>query len=315
MSPEISIVICTHNRYDLIEPAIKSVEAQDLPREKYELILVDNSTDRQAQAKFLSEAELFCKMRIIVEKTPGLSRARNIGTRAAEAPIVAFMDDDARASKSWASELVGAFKRNPKAGVVGGPVRPIWPIQRPTWLHPWLEGYLTIVDRGDSERTLAHHEWLAGTNIAFMRDPLIEAGLFDEQLGRIGGLLLSNEELSVTRKLQARDLVSVYNPNAEMHHTVHKERINQSWFRRRVFWQAISDLFDHEDEKPFSERLEKIFAYQDKLKPRDRGLVGMFEDIVDPEAFHAQTAAVAALVHLLATDARDWREYLNDEGH
>jgi glycosyltransferase involved in cell wall biosynthesis len=314
MSPEISIVICTHNRYDLIEPAIKSVEAQDLPPEKYELILVDNSTDLQAQASFLSEAELLCEMRIIVEKTPGLSRARNIGARAAKAPIVAFMDDDARASKAWASELVGVFKRNANAGIVGGPVRPIWSVPRPTWLHPWLEGFLTIVDRGDRERTLAPHEWLAGTNIAFLREPLIETGLFDEQLGRISKLLLSNEELSVTRKLQARGFVAVYNPKAEMHHTVHKERINQAWFRRRVFWQAISDLFDHDDEKPFCERLEKIFAYQDKLRPRDRGLVGMFEDIVDPDAFHAQTTAVTELVHLLAADARDWREYLSDEG-
>ena len=254
---------------------------------------------------------MLCNNQIIFEPIAGLSRARNIGVRAARAPIVAFIDDDAIASRSWASEIVASFHRHPRAGVVGGPVRPIWPVPRPKWLHPWLEGFLTIVDRGPRERALDEHEWLAGTNIAFLRDPLVACGLFDEQLGRIGRILLSNEELSVIRKMRGLDYISIYNPNAEVHHNVHQDRLDQGWFRRRIFWQAVSDIFDHDYETPFAQRLEALLGFQEKLNPRDRGLIGLFKDLDDPAAFQAQTAAIEALVGLLATDARDWREYLS----
>ena len=46
----LSIIICTHNRVDLLDDAIQSVLVQDYPRELYELIVVDNaSTDHTHQ--------------------------------------------------------------------------------------------------------------------------------------------------------------------------------------------------------------------------------------------------------------------------
>ena len=311
MSCVISLIVCTHNRYDVIDGAVKSIESQDLAPDAFELIIVDNSTNRSAQSNYLSKLDLLCRNQIIVEQTPGLSRARNIGVRAAKAPIVAFIDDDARAAPNWASEIVASFRRHPNAGIVGGPVRPIWPTQRPAWIHPWLEGFLTIVDRGASERALDEHEWLAGTNIAFQREVLLQCGLFEEQLGRVGRMLLSNEELSVTRNVRRSGHSVIYNPAAEVQHIVHRDRIDQNWFRRRVFWQAISDMFDHDDIVSFERRIDTVLDYLERLRPRDRGLTGVFRTIDDAESFHAQTMAITSLVHLLANDARDWREYLD----
>src|SRR5262249_12863237 len=153
---------------------------------------VDNSSDLQAQRNFMDGLDVACEHRYIVEATPGLSRARNIGAKAATGWVVAFMDDDAKATSNWVSQLLKVFTDQPDIAIAGGPVRPIWPNARPPWLHPWLEGYLTILDRGPTQRKLEQHEWLAGTNIAFRRDVLAKAGYFNENLGRIGALLLSN---------------------------------------------------------------------------------------------------------------------------
>ena len=196
--PKISVVICTFNRHDMLLEAIMSIELQDLPRQEYELIIVDNSDDLQARDRFRDGLQITCAHRYLDEARPGLSRARNIGIHAARAELVAFLDDDAKASAGWLRHIIEAFSTNEAAGVVGGPVRPIWAARCPDWLTPRLQSFLTIIDRGDEARLLAGEEWLSGTNIAFRTRAVTEADLFPENLGRIRGLLLSKEELLVT---------------------------------------------------------------------------------------------------------------------
>jgi glycosyltransferase involved in cell wall biosynthesis len=314
MSIKLSVIICTHNRYHTLGDAIASIEIQDCPATDFELIVVDNSSDRIARQTFIDESDISCQHQIIAEEVAGLSRARNIGVRAARGEIVAFMDDDARAGGQWVVQLIDAFDRHLRAGIVGGPVRPIWPSTRPPWLHPWLEGYLTIVDRGPDVRLLQESEWLAGTNIAFRRKPLIDVGLFNENLGRIGKLLLSNEELSVSTKLREAGYTMLYDPTIEMFHRVHAERIDQAWMRRRVFWQVVSDLFSYGGEPAdFDARVSKILDFQMKLPPKERGLSGLFLNLDDPELFYQQTEALATLVRVIATDGQDWRAFLESK--
>lgn len=311
MATQLTVIICTHNRYETLNDAIASIEIQDCPESSFELLIVDNSTDLDAQKSFLANVDISCRHQIIVERVPGLSRARNVGVRAASGSMVAFMDDDAIATTSWVSSIIETMKDAQRVGVAGGPVRPIWPSSRPAWLHKWLEGYLTIVDRGTQVRALEPNEWLAGTNIAFRRDPLLEAGLFNENLGRIGKLLLSNEELAVTERLRKFGYSVVYSPAIEMHHKVHADRLNQAWMRRRVMWQVISDLFsDTAGEVSLEADVGKILDFQMHLPPKDRGLSGLFLDIDSSELFFQQTEALARLVRLVATDGRDWRGFL-----
>ena len=314
MNPEISVIICTFNRYDLLPEAIASVELQAFPAESYELIIVDNSDDLAGQERFLDGLEIACNHQYVKEARPGLSRARNIGTRAAGAPIVAFMDDDAKAAPSWLSAIVDTFSQHERAGIAGGPVRPIWTTPRPPWLHPWLEGYLTILDRGLAVRILAGDEWLAGTNIAFRTELLKQTGLFPENMGRIGRLLLSNEELLVSDKIRQLGWQVVYNPEVIVHHRVHAERASQAWLRRRVFWQAISDLFAERGvagEQPGHDRdIHRVLDFLTRLAPRNRGAMGLFLDLDDAELFQEQTEAIGAIVRLLAADGGDWRRIL-----
>jgi len=314
MNPKITVIICTFNRYDLLLEAIASVELQEFPVEAYELIIVDNSDDLAGQERFVDGLEIACHHQYIKEARPGLSRARNIGTKAARAPIVAFMDDDAKAAPEWLGSIAGTFSERERAAIAGGPVRPIWSAPRPAWLHPWLEGYLTILDRGPGVRILREDEWLAGTNIAFRTEVLREAGLFSENMGRIGRLLLSNEELLVSDKIRQLGWQIVYNPEIVVHHRVHPERVDQAWLRRRVFWQAISDLFADggtPDAQPNGDHdIHRVLDFLARLAPKNRGAMGLFLDLDDAQLFQQQTEAIGALVRLLAGDGGDWRRVL-----
>lgn len=84
---EISVVIPTADRPDLVKRAVDSVEAQSLVAR--EILVVDNGKT------VLAPGDLTPTCRII-RTTPGIgpSAARNRGAEAAESPFVAFLDDD-----------------------------------------------------------------------------------------------------------------------------------------------------------------------------------------------------------------------------
>jgi glucosyl-dolichyl phosphate glucuronosyltransferase len=303
-TPDISVIVCTYNRYDVLPDALASLTGQTLLDTKAEIIVVDNSSDVRSQRRFWSDGPP-AAIRVVFEPVPGLSRARNRGMREASAPVIAFLDDDAIAAADWCDALVQTFRRHTDAGIVGGPVRPIWPASEPKWLHQWQRGFLTIVDHGAEERPLNGGEWLAGTNIAFRSEALLEVGGFAEGLGRTGSTLLSNEELLTTSRLHERGFKSYYNPRAEVLHRVHAERVTPAWLRRRIAWQVVSDLLAGTPLSPAEEHWRQISDYFLSVTPELRTLRGLFYDTSDPELFLKQTEALKAVLHLALEHGND----------
>jgi glycosyltransferase involved in cell wall biosynthesis len=302
---EITAVICTHNRYDVLPDAIESLIVQSLAADTIEILIVDNSSDTAAQRDYWSMRDLPENAKLLVETIPGLSRARNRALREARAPIIAYLDDDAIAMSDWCASIVEAFRSSEDAGIVGGPVEPIWPESAPPWLHKWQQGFLTIVDYGSDLRALNDGEWLAGTNIAFRTSALREAGGFNEALGRTGSTLLSNEELAVTRKILASGLQAYYLPQARVMHRVHAERTTQRWLRQRVCWQAVSDLLSGAQRPAREQCWNELASYLGTLPIEMRGMRGLFLDTPDPEIFYSQCRALEALMHLALNEAED----------
>jgi glycosyltransferase involved in cell wall biosynthesis len=89
VSPVVSVIIPTFNRWPLVGEAIESVFAQSYS--DFELIVVDDgSTDetRKELAKFRSRLRFFVKAR------EGVAAARNFGVSRAVGRYVAFLDSD-----------------------------------------------------------------------------------------------------------------------------------------------------------------------------------------------------------------------------
>jgi glycosyltransferase involved in cell wall biosynthesis len=240
--PEIGAVICTYNRYDVLPGAIDSLLHQDMG-EALDILVIDNSPDQEKAAQF-GAAYDDTPVRYLLEPVPGLSNARNVGAEACNAKYVAYMDDDAVAAPDWARNLMAGLETmGPEAAVAGGRIIPRWLTPRPDWLPDELIGNLSIVDWGGATRFIGKSEWLAGCNIAFDRQMLLDVGGFSRALGRIGaGLaLLSNEESAVIDKFAEIHRRAIYVPNATVEHLIEPARLNQEWFRRRAAWQAVSD--------------------------------------------------------------------------
>jgi glycosyltransferase involved in cell wall biosynthesis len=306
MTPLISAAICTYQRYDLLKQAIDSLERQNLDKSQYEILVIDNSPDWQFSENFAIDYASIENLRWVIERTAGLSNARNVATDLATAPIIAFMDDDAIARPGWLAAILAAYERfGDEAGAVGGKVNPIWEAPRPGWMHDDLLGLVSVIDRGSEVRALTDNEWLAGVNISFRVDLLKETGGFNVSLGRKGGshALLSNEEVDIVEKIKERGYVVVYSPDAEVDHMVEVDRLSQTWVRRRVAWQAVSDYL--KDPATAFQNAPRhwhtVYDFVNRLSPKNRSPRAFFTEIDDADLFKMQMAALYNYTTLMLT--------------
>ena len=112
--PPISIIIPVKNQPD-IRDCLKSLELLDYPKDKIEVIVVDDgSTDSTPQV-----IQTFKIKAIHLTHTIGASACRNLAVKEAKGELIGFIDSDCVAHPNWLKELVPYFEEE-KVGIVGG---------------------------------------------------------------------------------------------------------------------------------------------------------------------------------------------------
>jgi len=244
----ISVAICTHNGASVLRKALRSIEAQTLPQDDFEVVVVDNASSDETPAIVREASERRRNMRYIREEKLGLSVARNTAARVADAGLLAFLDDDAEAAPQWLEALLSAFdRRSPVPACVGGPVSLDWGGTPPSWLPSRYRGLYSGLDLGVAGHYIASpEEYLIGANMAFRVDALRDNGGFDENLGRRGTTLISGEESALLGRFRAAGLPIYYEPQASVLHLVHPRRRTRRWLVSRTYWDGASQpLIDY----------------------------------------------------------------------
>ena len=246
-----SLCICTYNNYDLLYKCLLSAANQSAPSDEYEIIILDNTPteiiaeSKKQYDKVRNLSKTIKNCRYINMLTDGLSGARNACIEESQSDLIYFVDDDTIVDSNLISNMVKKFK-NPSIGVVGGKIIPDWQTsERPEWLSDDQLGHLSMADFSERDVFLREHDkpiWLVGANICFRLKALKEIGGFGVHLGRKGGTstLLSGEEDLAVREISKKHL-ALYTPDCVVKHIVDSNRLNQSWFIKRVAWQAVSN--------------------------------------------------------------------------
>lgn len=113
--PPISIIIPVKNRPRDIRDCLSSLEALDYPRDKVEVIAVDDgSTDSTTQVM-----QAFQIKAISLRQSIGASACRNLAAREAKGDLIGFIDSDCVPRPGWLRELVPYFEEE-TIGIVGG---------------------------------------------------------------------------------------------------------------------------------------------------------------------------------------------------
>ncbi|MGH9159783.1 MAG: glycosyltransferase family 2 protein, partial [Vicinamibacteraceae bacterium] len=108
--PRVSVVLPTRDRPALLAGCLSALALQSLPASEVEVIVVDDSDAHSAKMVVAHAA----RSARIIRYLPGFGRgpaaARNVGWRAARAPIVAFTDDDCVPTPRWLASGLAPFE-------------------------------------------------------------------------------------------------------------------------------------------------------------------------------------------------------------
>ena len=222
---KLSIIICTYNRAKYIRPLLDSIVANDLPKQDYEIILVDNNcTDntRDICSTFASDhADVM--FRYTIEPEQGLSAARNKGIKEATGDILVYIDDDAIVDTWYLRTITEYMDKNHDCMACGGPIIPLYETEEPKWMSHWTKELLTAyMYFGDKERVYPGERYPGGGNAAYRAQVFKEVGLFNTDLGRKGNNLMGSEEKDIFDKMRAKAWRPIYLPQMILHHIFHK---------------------------------------------------------------------------------------------
>ena len=233
----ISIIIPTFHRNPELERALKSCIAQEgIAPDRFEIVVVDNSSDGRAQPLVSSmAASSSVAIRYFSERRPGITYARNAGVAAATGELVAFLDDDGEADSRWLSSLWSTYEAHHPDLMWGA-------------LLPRFEGGLQGRDKLFRTRytrrigaTGTTPKTLHGTNNSCIRRAIIPLPEpFPLQLGLVGGgdIALFRQFASAGRKL-------CYSAEAIIYDHIPVDRISYRYLLRRAFWQGQVTTYMH----------------------------------------------------------------------
>lgn len=178
--PAISVVVPTYNRPEGLGRCLAALAAQDYPRERFEVVVVDDGgaiPARSTAEPFLDTAPL----RLVRQENSGPSAARNAGAAAASGDFVAFTDDDCAPEPGWLSGFAEVFGADAKCAAGGRTVN-----GRPDDVYATASELLVTFLYDYHVRGSSRGPFIPSNNVAFPLAAFRELGGFDTTFRRPG---------------------------------------------------------------------------------------------------------------------------------
>ncbi|MBC7852901.1 MAG: glycosyltransferase family 2 protein [Pirellulaceae bacterium] len=226
-SPDITVVVCTHNRAESLRQALASLyDLETGGRFTYEVLVIDNASPDHTPAVIEAAAQQSkAPLRGVHEPQKGIVAARNRGVLAAEGQWIAFFDDDQLADHRWLLELFAAAAEQ-HVRSVGGAVHLKLLADGQRKLAP-LVRILLGESRWSEETTSYTRSTSPGAgNWLLSRDLIMEAGMFQAaNQGR-------NEDSDLYRRICLTGETSWFVPTAIVHHIITPDRLEVPYLLR-----------------------------------------------------------------------------------
>jgi GT2 family glycosyltransferase len=241
MSPRASIIVLNWNGRSLLAECLTALRAQTL--RDFETIVVDNGSQDGSLEWLATHAP---EVRVICNETNlGFATANNQGIRAAAAPLIAVLNNDALPEPDWLQVLVDAAAGEAKVGMFASRILLRDPantidslgieVDRAgmAWNRAW--------GRRATDRLVEQPIEVFGPSGAaavYRRDMLDQIGLFDDEF------FIYYEDVDLAWRAQRAGWCCLYVPQAIVLHTHSATTKRGSPFKRRLLsrnkWWAIA---------------------------------------------------------------------------
>lgn len=207
---KVSVVIPTKNRSAQVAAAIERIESQTVPRDQYEVIVVDNDSSDDTRSVLEQKAKTYSNLKFGMQETPGAAATRNVGIQLAKGELTLFIDDDVQAEPVLIQAHLERHRDVPNASVIGAVTIP-WGDTKEPFLrylrdHRILNPYTP--SKGPIDFSYYHT-----CNVSTPTSVLRKAGGFNESF-RIYGM----EDIELGYRLEVTGSPMIFAPEAKAVH-------------------------------------------------------------------------------------------------
>jgi len=225
------VVVCAYTlaRWDLLCRAVDSVQAQTIQPHKI-IVCIDHNNElaERCRARWPEGGQTAKPfVHVLDNRYEGrLGSARNTAVEQACADIVAFLDDDAAAERTWLERLLDVYAETDAMAVGGSPI-PDFAVARPGWFpgeFDWVFG--------------CHHAGLPDERRSVPRLIGASMSVRNAAIRQVGGFHSDNhDDMDMCHRVGAAFGAQsvVYEPRARVRHHVTAERVTWGYFWRRCF--------------------------------------------------------------------------------
>jgi GT2 family glycosyltransferase len=229
-----SIVVATRDRLPYLRACVDSIRAQRYPRDRMELVVVDDCSTDGTAAYLATLTEPW--VRVVRQSRPRGFAARNEGVELTRGELVAITDDDCTVADDWLPSLAAAMAASGADGLGGhidAPADVVWIryLSDMGFLHP------NLLPAGDPG-------YLNTASACFRRAALHRVGPFDEALGRTGCV-----DVDISVRMRLRGMRLAYAPGCRVSHFYSNPPDVRGMLRRTyragAGWRVLLDKHGH----------------------------------------------------------------------
>ena len=320
---DITFLICTFHREDLLVEALHSMLRLDgLGEIRYEILVIDNSDEESAHSAIddFVKSTACTQLRYLPAHPANISVARNVGVDAAKGAYIAMIDDDMKVYPGWL-QAMRPLLREGTFDVLSGPVEAVFEDpalatgESRKFFHraPSLTAGTELHVMGP-RRT---RNFVPATSNAVFRGQtcFADGTRFDLRYGKSGG-----EDLDLFCRLEQKGRRFTWVPNAWMSEIVPTRRCSFDYLERRSFSGGQIFAAIHVRNSPFpflvAAKLGVVAALQ-LLVSHARSLVKPPRSEADEQSLGLRRAAIKGKLHwrqMFPLYARDKQGLQSGEG-
>jgi GT2 family glycosyltransferase len=252
--PCLTILICTHNRVELLGKTLTSLNAAERPQGWAVDIQVAANACSDTTHAFLDDYRSqaanhgWLPLTWFAEPAAGKSHALNSALPRIASELVAFVDDDHRVDAGYLAAVCRAAEEHPEFDLFCGRILPDWDGSEPAWVHdsgPYRIYPLPVprFDQGDAGFELTPERAVPGGGNLFLRTAWLQRiGRFATDMGPSGHDLGGAEDLDwVLRALRLGARLR-YVPGMVQHHYVDASRLTLGYIIKKAYKRTASTV-------------------------------------------------------------------------
>lgn len=218
-TPFVSVVIPAFNEEEMIAQCLDSIKKGDFPKERYQIIVVDNGSQDRTREICRSHGAI-----VLEDRDKKVSGLRNLGAFHAKGDLLAFVDADCVVAENWLSEGARNYCNEKLIAWGSAP----FPPEDSTWVQ---ETWYSVRRARYPVQTV---DWLESMNLFVRKKDFDKIGGFSEKL-------ITAEDVDFCYRLNALGTGKILsNQEIRVIHLGEAARV-KSFFRKEL-WRGLGNL-------------------------------------------------------------------------